>query len=63
MDGRITSDWRKNEAGPDRRTYTITKSGLDFLKSAVSSLVRTDETIQRLLKGYREKFKEEQALV
>ena len=60
MDGWVKSDWSKNASGPDRRTYTITQDGLDFLKSAVSSLVRTDETIQRLLKGYREKFKKEQ---
>lgn len=63
MDGWVKSDWSKNESGPDRRTYTITQDGLDFLKSAVSSLVRTDELIQRLFKGYREKFKEGQVSV
>jgi len=63
MDGWVKSDWSKNESGPDRRTYTITQDGLDFLKSAVSSLVRTEETIQRLLKGYREKFKEEKVSI
>ncbi len=63
MDSWVKSDWSKNESGPDRRTYTITRDGLDFLKSAVSSLVHTDELIKKLLKGYREEFKEEQVSV
>ena len=56
MDGWVKSDWDKNESGPDRRTYTITKEGLHFLKIAIDSLLRTDKLIQRLLVGYKETF-------
>lgn len=60
MDGWVESDWSKNESGPDRRTYTITKAGLESLRSAVSSLYRTDTTIHRLLERYKETFPDKQ---
>lgn len=63
MNGWITSDWSKNESGPDRRTYTISKKGLRFLKTAIASLVRTDTIIRRLLTGYKETFGKEQISV
>lgn len=59
MDGWVESDWSKNESGPDKRTYTITKDGLEFLKSAVSSLRQTDTTIHSLLNRYKEAFPDE----
>ena len=49
----VKSYWEKNEAGPDRRTYTITKEGKDFLESAASSLTQTDKLIHRFLNGYK----------
>ena len=52
-DGWVKSDWEKNKSGPDRRTYTITSEGKDFLKSATSSLTRTDKLIHRFLEGYQ----------
>ena len=58
-DGWVKSDWEKNEAGPDRRTYTITQEGKDFLKSAASSLIRTDKLIHRLLNGYQKVIRKE----
>lgn len=60
MNGWVTSDWDKNDLGPDRRLYTITKDGLDFLATAISSLTQTDELIHQLLKGYKERFQGEQ---
>ncbi len=60
MDGWVESDWSKNESGPDRRTYTVTEDGLEFLKSAVSSLSRTDKTIHRLFDRFKETFPSEQ---
>lgn len=57
----VQSDWEKNEAGPDRRTYTITQEGKDFLESAVSSLTRTDKLIQRFLGGYKKHFQKGQS--
>lgn len=52
-DGWVKSDWEKNKAGPDRRIYTITAEGEDFLKSASSSLIHTDKLIHRFLEGYK----------
>lgn len=52
-DGWVESDWEKNESGPDRRTYTITREGKDFLKSAATSLARTDKLIHRFLEGFQ----------
>ncbi|OGG22125.1 hypothetical protein A3D03_02060 [Candidatus Gottesmanbacteria bacterium RIFCSPHIGHO2_02_FULL_40_13] len=49
----VKSDWEKNIAGPDRRTYTITADGKNFLMSAASSLIRTDKLIHRFLEGYQ----------
>ncbi len=63
MNGWVISDWGKNESGPDRKTYTITKDGLDFLKSAVTSLTHTDKLIHRLMKGCEEAFRKEQVSV
>lgn len=52
-DGWVESDWERNVVGPDRRTYTITQEGKDFLKSAASSLIHTDKLIHRFLEGYQ----------
>lgn len=49
----VKSAWEKNIAGPDRRIYIITNDGKDFLKSAASSLIRTDKLIHRFLEGYQ----------
>ena len=61
-DGWVTSNWEKNEAGPDRRTYTITQEGKDFLESAASSLTRTDKLIHRFLEGYQKNFQKSQSV-
>ena len=57
-DGWVESDWKENKAGPDRRTYTITQEGRDFLKLAATSLIRTDKLIHRFLDGYRKKIQQ-----
>ena len=62
MDGWITSDWSKNEAGPDRRNYTITKEGREFLETAATSLVKTDKLINRFLEGYQRDVQNNKAL-
>ena len=58
-DGWVESDWQENKVGPDRRTYTIIQEGRDFLKSAVTSLIRTDKLIHRFLEGYQKNFTKE----
>lgn len=57
MNDWVTSSWDKNEVGPDRRTYTITEGGQEFLKNAVTSLAKTDKLIHRFLEGYHQTFK------
>lgn len=52
-DGWVKSDWEKNKAGPDKRTYRITEEGKDFLQSAATSLTRTDKLIRKFLEGYQ----------
>ncbi len=49
----VTSDWDKNDAGPDRRTYAVTTDGLHYLEAAIASLTRTDVILHRLLEGYK----------
>ncbi len=55
-DSWVKSDWEENKAGPDRRTYTITKEGKNFLGDAASSLVLTDKLIHHFLEGYKNTF-------
>ncbi len=55
--GWVESSWDKNEAGPDRRVYTITEDGKEFLTLAVSSLNRTDKLLHRFLEGYQQTLK------
>ena len=50
----VTSDWDKKETGADRRVYTITEDGREFLGEAVASLTQTDKLIHRFLKAYQE---------
>ena len=56
IDGWVNSEWDKNESGPDRRIYTITKIGKEFLETAAISLVRTDKLIHRFLEGYQKTY-------
>lgn len=56
MDGWVTSSWDKNDSGPDRRTYTITGDGQEFLKNAVTSLIRNDKLIRSFLEGYQKNY-------
>ncbi|MBI4990791.1 PadR family transcriptional regulator [Candidatus Gottesmanbacteria bacterium] len=52
-DGWVKSEWGKNKVGPDRRIYTITKNGREFLEVAALSLIRTDKLIHRFLEGFQ----------
>lgn len=56
MDGWVKSKWDKNESGPDRRVYTITEDGQEFLHEAASSLIRSDKLIHRFLEEYQKNF-------
>lgn len=60
--GWVSSSWNKNDAGPDRRTYAITKDGQEFLEVAASSLVKTNKLIHRFLEGYQKNFQKNKTL-
>lgn len=49
----VESEWDKNKSRPDRRVYTITETGLEYLKEAVFSLTQTDMLIHKFLEGYQ----------
>ncbi len=49
----VKSEWNENDAGPDRRTYTITKEGSEYLEIAAQSLTNTDKLLHKFLDGYR----------
>lgn len=51
--GWVESEWDKNETRPDRRVYTITPNGQEFLKEAAFSLIETDKLIHKFLEGYQ----------
>ncbi len=57
IDGWVTSDWKKGESGPKKRSYTITSDGEDFLRSAALGLKKSRAQIELFLGKYKEVFK------
>jgi PadR family transcriptional regulator PadR len=52
----ISSDWKKNKMGPDKRTYHITTEGKTVLHKAVTLLSKTYNLLSRFLEGYQKIF-------
>jgi|SRR3989338_1329758 len=52
----ISSNWKKNKIGPDKRTYHITTEGKTVLDEAVISLSKTYSLLSRFLEGYKKIF-------
>ena len=50
----VHSAWERSESGPDRRTYTLTRRGMEALHGATQELVRTDAVLDRVLSRYSE---------
>ena len=55
--GWIESSWDKNETGPDRRIYSITQAGVEYLEVAAASLGKTDKLIHHFFDGYQKHYK------
>src|SRR3989344_8636416 len=53
INGWVKSEWDKKSDGRDRRNYTISKKGHSFLEKAITSLIKTDKLIHKLLEGYK----------
>jgi len=52
----ISSDWKKNKMGPDKRKYHITAEGKAVLHEAVTLLSKTYNLISRFMTGYKKIF-------
>jgi len=51
----VTSEWDQDKSmGPQRRVYTITAKGEDFLVGWVSDLRRTRQEIDALIRAYEQ---------
>lgn len=52
----ISSDWKKNKIGPDKRTYHVTAEGKAVLHEAITLLSKTYNLLSRFMKGYKKIF-------
>ncbi len=53
-DGLVRSKWQASETGPDRRTYEISRAGMEQLHRSAKLLVSLRETIADFLSRYEE---------
>jgi poly-beta-hydroxybutyrate-responsive repressor len=52
--GLVTSEWGEDSLGPQRRVYSITKEGEDYLAGWVEDLRKTRQEIDTLLAAYEQ---------
>jgi len=50
----VRSVWEPSETGPDRRTYEITRGGMEELHRGAKALAAGQETVARFLSRYQE---------
>lgn len=53
-EGLVHSAWEPSATGPDRRTYELTRSGLEALDDAARALAATDAVLHVFLSRYAE---------
>ncbi len=53
-DNLVRSAWERSSSGPDRRTYEITRTGMESLHEAAQSLIATREILDVFLSRYSE---------
>lgn len=53
-DGLVRSDWERSTAGPDRRTYELTRHGIETLHRFARELMVTGEILEVFLDRYTE---------
>ncbi len=56
QEGLVRSWWEPSDAGPARRTYTLTDEGLDWLHAWAGSLRETRRLLGRYLERYEATF-------
>lgn len=54
--GLVTSEWEKKEAGADRRIYTLTETGVNFLKQGLEMVKSRRELMEKLVQFYDANF-------
>lgn len=54
QEGLVQSAWEQSSSGPDRRTYELTRSGMEELHSSVKGLIATSEILHAFLSRYGE---------
>ncbi len=52
--GMVTSEWKSESLGPQRRVYKISPEGEEYLKVWIADLRRTRDEINTLLSVYQE---------
>jgi poly-beta-hydroxybutyrate-responsive repressor len=53
-DGLVRSAWEKSTAGPDRRTYELTRAGIETLHSCAMEMLQTRGVLSVFLSRYSE---------
>src|SRR3954449_11311397 len=53
-DGLVRSVWEASDSGPDRRTYEITRKGMEELHETAKAIAAGHETVAGFLSRYQE---------
>lgn len=53
-DGLVRSVWEPSESGPDRRTYEITRRGMENLHQSAKAIAAGHEAVSAFLSRYQE---------
>jgi len=54
QEGLVRSVWQQSSSGPDRRTYELTRSGMEELHASVIGLIVTREILDAFVSRYGE---------
>ena len=52
----LTSSWLKNEKGPDKRVYGVTKKGKKYLKNWLEIIIERKKMMDKMVKFYNKHF-------
>jgi DNA-binding PadR family transcriptional regulator len=59
--GLVTSEWEKKATGADRRVYTLTETGVNFLKEGLEMVKSRRKLMDRLVRFYDVTFLDKKA--
>ena len=58
--GLLESSWEKVETGPDRHIYTVTKAGVQALKTGLETMIKREALIKDLITFYDQHFQRQE---